>query len=114
MVTFLNLFTIYYSVVLLVKSNSIFILFSKLRSQEIEQFNVGIKKLEKFVKGISRGELFLKKVKEFRNPADEKQTTIVNKVRNFETSYEFTIVYITIFVFSFFIFFFIQLGKYYN
>ena len=99
---------------LLVKSSSIFVLFAKLRTQEIEQFNVGIKKLTMFLKEMSRAELFLKKVKDFRNPVDEKLKTIVNRVRNFETSYNFMIGYLTIFVLSFLIFFGIQMIKYHS
>lgn len=66
------------------------------------------------MKGITRDEIFLKKVKEFRNPVDEKQTTTVNKVRNFESSFDFMIAYLIIFVFSLFIFVGIQTGKYFN
>ena len=61
---------------------------------------------------MSRTELFLKKVKDFRNPVDEKPKNLVNKVRNFETSYDFMIGYLTIFVLSLLLFFGIQLIKY--
>lgn len=112
MVAFLNILAIYFSVFLLVKSSSIFLLFSKLRSEEIEQFNSGIKNLKKFLTGISRGDLFLKKVKEFRLPVDEKQSSLVNKVRNFRTSNDFIATYVAIFISSLFVFGGIQLGKY--
>lgn len=108
----MNFFSIYFSVHLLVKSSSIFVLFSKLRSQEIEQFRGGIKNIMKFLKGISRGELFLKRVKEFRNPVDDKQTTTVNKVRNFKASKESIIIYLTIFLSFFCVFAGIQMVKF--
>ena len=110
----MNFFTIFFSVQLLVKSTSIFILFSKLRSQEIEQFSGGISKIMKFLKGISRSDLFLKKVKEFRNTVDEKQTNTVNKVRNFKTSNESIIIYLTIFISFLCVFAGIQMAKFFN
>ena len=94
------------------KSSSIFVLFSKLRSQEIEQFSSGVKRVKKFLKGISRGELFLKKVKEFRYPADEKQASLINKVQNFKASNGTIPVYLSIFVLSLTLFGGIQYAKY--
>ena len=110
----MNFFTIFFSVQLLVKSGSIFFLFSKLRSQEIEQFSGGISKIKKFLKGISRADLFLKRVKEFRNSVDESQTTTVNKVRNFKTSNESIIIYLTIFISFLCVFAGIQMAKFFN
>ena len=108
----MNMVTIVLSITLLKKSYSIFILFSKLRSQEIDQFNLGIKKVMKFLKSMVRSDIFLKKVKEFKTTSDEKQSSNVNKVRNFDVSFDFLIVYCLILTLSICLFVVIQMMKY--
>lgn len=108
----MNMVTIVLSITLLKKSYSIFILFSKLRSQEIDQFNLGIKKVMKFLKGMVRSDIFIKKVKEFKTTNDEKQSSNVNKVRNFDVSFDFLIVYCLILTMSICLFVVIQMMKY--
>lgn len=65
-----------------------------------------------FLKGISRGEIFLKRVKEFRYPIDEKPTSSINKVQNFKTSNGVILIYLSIFVLSLCTFAGIQYVKY--
>ena len=108
----MNMVTIVLSITLLKKSYSIFILFSKLRSQEIDQFNLGIKKVMKFLKSMVRSDIFLKKVKEFKTTSDEKQSSNVNKVRNFDVSLDSLIVYCLILTLSICLFVVIQMMKY--
>ena len=66
----------------------------------------------KFLKSMVRSDIFLKKVKEFKTTSDEKQSSNVNKVRNFDVSLDSLIVYCLILTLSICLFVVIQMMKY--